>query len=204
MSNKEPFKGLPMEQLIGAPLSAICEGQVMLASATKDYIESVGLDENNRVRMIDFTFQRPQQIEQADGGISQGVQDVKVSVPFISIVSVPTLQVDSARIDFTMEVKSTEYIHNSQRNDNSPENSTDNSTDNSPSPKTPMLLNQQAKPTLIGNITKKESASAATYKVEVSAKQGETPEGLSRLMDILHRHITPVEIGDPKVLKDNK
>ncbi|WDE10758.1 DUF2589 domain-containing protein [Thalassomonas haliotis] len=195
MSNKEPFKGLPMEQLIGAPLSAICEGQVMMASATKDYIESVGLDENNQVRMIDFTFQRPQQIEQADGSINQGVQDVKVSVPFISIVSVPTLQVDSARIDFTMEVKSTEYMESKQNGENS--------TTSTP-PKASPPLNRKAKPTLIGNVTKKESASAATYKVEVSAKQGDTPEGLSRLMDILHRHITPVEIGDPKILKNNQ
>ncbi|WDE06535.1 DUF2589 domain-containing protein [Thalassomonas viridans] len=196
MSNKEPFKGLPMEQLIGAPLSAICEGQVMLASATKDYIENVGLDENNQVRMIDFTFQRPMQIEQDDGDISLGVQDVKVSVPFISIVSVPTLQVDSARIDFTMEVKATQYMEEKNSEQTDPQSP--------PPPKTAMGLSQKSKPTLIGNVTKKESASAATFKVEVSAKQAETPEGLSRLMDILHRHIAPVEIGEPKVLKDNK
>ena len=196
MSNKEPFKGLPMEQLIGAPLSAICEGQVMMAGATKDYIESVALDENNQVRMIDFTFQRPEQIENSDGSISQGVQDVKVSVPFISIVSVPTLLVDSARIDFTMEVKSAEYMQASSKDENAEQSS--------PPSKTTMPLDRQAKPTLIGNVTKKECASTATFKVEVNAKQGETPEGLSRLMDILHRHIAPVEIGDPKVLKDKQ
>ena len=49
MAKQNQFRGLPMEQLIGAPLSALCEGQVMLASATKDYIETVGLDENKNI-----------------------------------------------------------------------------------------------------------------------------------------------------------
>lgn len=36
------FRGLPMDQLIGSPLSDACNAQVQLASATADFIKTVG------------------------------------------------------------------------------------------------------------------------------------------------------------------
>lgn len=36
------FPGLPMQDLIGGPLKAACDAQIMLAQATSDYIETVG------------------------------------------------------------------------------------------------------------------------------------------------------------------
>ena len=38
----EQFRGLPMDQLIGSPLRAACDAQVQLASATADFIKTVG------------------------------------------------------------------------------------------------------------------------------------------------------------------
>ncbi len=38
----DQFKGLPMADLIGAPLHAACDAQVMLARATADFIKVIG------------------------------------------------------------------------------------------------------------------------------------------------------------------
>ena len=63
------FSGLPMENLIGAPLTAACDAQVMLARATQDFISEVGFEtqvddkgnSNARLRMVNFTFSKPEQ-----------------------------------------------------------------------------------------------------------------------------------------------
>lgn len=36
------FKELPMEELIGAPLTAACNAQIKLAIATSDFIKTIG------------------------------------------------------------------------------------------------------------------------------------------------------------------
>ncbi|WKE64077.1 DUF2589 domain-containing protein [Gallaecimonas kandeliae] len=181
---KDQFQGLPMEQLIGAPLSAICDGQAMLAASMRDYIESVGLDENRRIRMLDFTFQRPLTREEPDGSVSQVLQDYKVSVPFIALVSVPTLQVESANIDFTMEVKAA-------LSSELPEQ------DGSQLPLKDSLKPRQ-KSTIVGAVTRHKTDSTSTYQVSLQAKQMGTPEGLSRLFDILHLCIAPLEVGEAR------
>ncbi len=196
MKKKNAFQGLPMEHLIGAPLSAICDGQAMLASATKDYIESVGFDEDKQLRMIDFKYQRPVDVDQPDGSIQSAIQNYSVQVPFISIVSVPTLNVDSATIDFTMEVKS---VRQAVRKSNQ---STEN-TENNASGNSALMSAQVKRPAIVASLTKQDNQSTTSYKVSISAKQAQTPEGLSRLMDILHRTIEPVEQGKPEMTRSN-
>ena len=41
----DQFKGLPMEDLIGGPLIAVCEAQTKLAKSTAQYIREIGLQE---------------------------------------------------------------------------------------------------------------------------------------------------------------
>jgi hypothetical protein len=63
------FSGLPMDQLIGGPLKAACDAQIMLAKASSDFINTVGfnpvLDEHNNPtgkvepKQVDFSFWEP-------------------------------------------------------------------------------------------------------------------------------------------------
>jgi hypothetical protein len=63
------FSGLPIEDLIGGPLKAACDAQVRLATATANFINTVGfspeLDANKKrtgnlvPRQVDFTFWKP-------------------------------------------------------------------------------------------------------------------------------------------------
>ena len=38
----DQFKGLPMEELIGGPLMAVCDAQTKLAKSTAQYIKEIG------------------------------------------------------------------------------------------------------------------------------------------------------------------
>lgn len=66
------FKGLPMSDLIGGPLTAACDAQVRLANATADFIKVVGFlpptpptsgvladDAVGATRTVSFAFERP-------------------------------------------------------------------------------------------------------------------------------------------------
>ncbi len=178
MSESKQLRDLPLNQLIGAPLSAISDGQVMLASATRDFIETVGLDENGQIRMVNFNFSRPEYNENPDGSVDEITKDYVVEVPFISIVSVPTLQVADAKIEFDLEIKT----------------SSSQSLNKHLQPKAEGGQPVKKKANLIGTIaSSSKKTSQSNYHVSLQAKQGETPEGLSRLLDILHRNIAPVE-----------
>ena len=59
----QQFQGLPMGDLIGAPLGAACDAQVKLAQSTADFIRTVGFVEKegggSETRTADFSFKRP-------------------------------------------------------------------------------------------------------------------------------------------------
>lgn len=190
-SSPQPTKrirGMTIEQLVGGPLSAICHGQSHMAQATSDFIDQVALDEDRQLRMVDFTFERPVQIDQADGSIATQQQQYRVQVPFISIVSVPSLQVSKANIDFTMEVRSS-FLDEQTKQGNETEQSALSS---------PVLHRSRARTVLTGNVTRNETKNAATLKVAIETKQGDVPEGLARLLDIVNQNIAPMEVGEPK------
>lgn len=191
---QDQYQGLPMEQLIGGPLTAISDGQMMLAGATRDYIEAVGLDEDKKVRMIEFRFKRPVEKSQKDGSVVHAVQELEVSVPFLSIVSVPTLQVNNAKIDFTMEVKSS-Y---SQKTDEKTQSNKHTMSQQTAAKK------KNTRTVLSGSVTKHKADNAATFQVSLEATQAPPPEGLSRLLDILHRSIAPVPVGEPQELESKE
>lgn len=195
----DQFGGLPMGQLIGAPLTAACDAQISLAKATSDFIETVGFekDENNlsSVRMVPFSFEKPEQQENADGTVDLVKAKYTVEVPFISIVNVPTLQVTEVDVNFMMEVKSS--FSETTKDDKQASMSLEGGGGIGPF---------SVKVTAQGSIasskeTQRTSDNSAKYDVNVRARSQGTPEGLSRVLDILQQSIAPVPVdAPPKVI----
>ena len=77
----DSFRGLPMRELISAPLIAVNEAQQQLAASTVDYYNKLALED--------------------DGKTTQKVHE---NPPFIGIVPVPALLTDDVNINFQMEV----------------------------------------------------------------------------------------------------
>jgi hypothetical protein len=179
------FKGLPMADLIGSPLTAACDAQVKLAVATANFIKTIGFyppaagstDPNavGGVRTAKFAFTRH---------TTDGPEDVEMDVPMLAIVNVPALSVTKVDITFDMEVKSSSASKESS--DTSAKMSAD---------ATVGWGCFSLKVHVEGSVsTHKEntrsSDNSAKYHVEVHAEDRGMPEGLARVLDIMQQAIS--------------
>jgi hypothetical protein len=191
------FKGLPMGDLIGSPLSAACEAQVKLAQATADFIKVIGFlppaanDPSGvgATRTAQFRFKRPVDDPNNAGGIAE--EEVELEVPLLAIVKVPNLSVTKVDITFDMEVKSS--FSSTEKDDKSVEFGAEMSIGWGIFKATAHVSGSVA--------THKEntrsSDNSAKYHVEVHAEDNGMPEGLARVMDILQSACAPRKIGAP-------
>lgn len=197
------FKGLPMDELIGGPLTAACDSQVKLAQATADFIRLVGFlppDANadpadpyavGGTRTALFRFKRPvDNLDPATRDASPiAEEEVELEVPLLAIVKVPNLSIYTVDVNFDMEVKSSF--------------SSKESSDTSGSMTAEAKLGWgifSAKVNIQGSVaTHKEnvrsSDNSAKYSVSVHAEDKGMPEGLARVMDILQTAAAPRKIG---------
>ena len=185
------FKGLPMSELIGSPLTAACDAQVRLANATADFIKYVGFlppassDPNGvgATRTAHFAFTRPAP-DPADA--SKTIEEnVSLDVPLLAIVKVPALSITKVDISFDMEVKSS--FASKESSDMSAKAAADMSFGWGPF---------SLKVHVEGSVaTHKEntrtSDNSAKYHVQVLAEDSGMPEGLARVLDILQSSIQP-------------
>ncbi len=191
------FKGLPMENLIGGPLKAACDANVLMARATSQFINDVGFlpqqGENGEIipgapRMVDFSFERPG----TDAEGAPTIELIKLKVPILAIVPIPNLQVNNVDVSFDMEVK------------------------NSTSSKEKLDMNASmeaqikmgfgpfsATVKISGSVSSskentRSSDSSAKYHVEVNARNFGMPEGLARVLDLMNQAAAPRRIEQYK------
>lgn len=197
MSIGNEFSGLPMSDLIGAPLNAACDAQIRLAKATAEFINTVGFtpDDSGKLtpRQVDFAFFRPstELVDDGNGGKVARVEKVAISVPFLAIVNVPALAIKSVDITFDMEIKTSETSKESDSKQ--------------------LDVGANIKfgwGPVSGSVDVKASVSthkentrstdkSAKYHVEVRARDDGMPEGLSRVLDMLQSAIAPVSVSKP-------
>ena len=203
----DQFQGLPMQSLIGGPLQAACDAQVLLAKASADFIRNVGLQEKSvadkdkktttkslEARTVDFSFTKPVQVSKPDPNDKTGKtlintveqQKVDLQVPLLAILNTPSLSVKEVDVQFTMEVKEAISDHSS----------TDKEGTLDAEAKVgwgPFSLDVKVH----GSVSSKSehtrtSDNSAKYDVKVIARDDGMPEGLSRVLDMLNSAIAPV------------
>lgn len=197
----DQFKGLPMSDLIGAPLTAACDLQIKLANATADFIRIVGFMPPEAgdgkptigdIRIASFKFDRPVKPVTADDNDPVKMETVSLDVPLLSILNIPALTIKTVDITFDMEVKASE--------------SSKASTDTSASLEAEGKLGWglfSAKINVKGSVAShkentRSSDQSAKYHVAVHASDTGMPEGMARVMDILAQAIQPTKIEEKK------
>lgn len=190
----ERFKGLPMRELISAPLIAAAEAQQQLAATAWDFYEKiafydkkVGSHNIGDTRIVEFTVNRP---VQQNGEIVMAEQ--KVQAPFIGLVPIPSLLIDRIDVDFQMEVTTAETSKSNFSSDVS----------------TNISSGWFVKAEISGKVsTSRENTRStnqtAKYQVHVSASQQPQTEGLSKLMDIMASCIEPIPTGKVEKVNPN-
>lgn len=196
------FSGLPMHELIGGPLDAACKAQLKLAQATADFIANVGFYDDNGVsktRYADFSFAK--NIVTGKDELGHDIidkEDVKMSVPMLAIVNIPSLMVDEVDITFDMEVKSSE----SHTDSLAAEASMSAQAQVGWGPISASVSISGSVSTHQENVRKSDNS--AKYHVSVHAADTGTPEGLSRVLDIMASVVAPEEVEGPQKRKDKK
>jgi len=93
------MENIPISDIISGPLVATSDAQTQLTNTTLDFIKSVGLDENNSIKTIAFTY------ELNDGSTPT---TMTVTVPLLSILKTPNLSIKSTEINFNIEINEQE------------------------------------------------------------------------------------------------
>ncbi|MBN3495479.1 DUF2589 domain-containing protein [Vibrio neptunius] len=188
-NNNKHFSGLPMESLIGSPLKASCDSQVMLARSTVDFIKDVGLD-GEKARTADFSY--PRHVVTGKDGLGNDIieqEDVGLEVPVLAIVNIPNLMVDEVDITFDMEVKSSEA---------SIEKSDSKGSYSAKVGWGPLSVTANVSGSVSAHKENTRSSdNSAKYHVNVHASQAGTPEGLSRVLDIIQDSVAPKSVNGP-------
>lgn len=215
------LQSIPLEHCIGGPLVAAIKAQGLAARQTVDFIKEVGLkplpqsnasialptsnDEtldgaSMESRYVEFKFDRileQQAIKDEDGKKVTVTQmqlvPSRLTIPLLSIVPVPYIRINDMTIDFEFKIKDVE----TQQSTNTAQLSTEAKAQ----------YFWFASASLKGSFTstthsKRETDKSATLRVTVNAVQDRIPEGLSRVLDMLHDAMRVVPIGQPTVLAE--
>lgn len=173
------LNSLDFSNYIGGPLQAAIEAQKEASMTTVNFIQEVGLDptDGSKVRYVDFVYDKQD--------AANGSSTVTLSVPFITMITIPNLRIDELTIDFNARLTSVETSNLSTK------------------------LNLGA--SLSINYAFVKFKASASYQrstnnsqkvqksynlaVHVRAVQDEMPAGLERVLDILENTIKEADAG---------
>lgn len=201
----------PLYQLIGAPLLALIQAETQAARATADFIENIGFEPDpeqkadeiedgalGSMRMAKFS----NKMQGADGK----VRAMDVSVPLLSLVPVPALQIKDAELefyvkilDFSKEQTANQFSHNSryqkaitneakkEENSSKPKSSQVNSEQDFLSPNRMQFRASMGRGPS-GN--QHQSSMESQVRIKINMTQADLPVGLSKLFNIMDQSIT--------------
>lgn len=205
MPNLVPeLNSLDFNVYIGGPLQAAIQAQTAASMATVNFIQEVGFESDgdpttpDPLRYVDFAYEKsmpnphfgktPAQLtaEGLDGSTDTANQflttNVAIKVPFLTMLTIPSIRIDEINIDFNARLSSTETRNISSQFAASAELGINYK-----------IVNFKA------SASYKRSTSQGvkvdkTYNlgVKVRAVNDELPEGLSRILDMLEDSIAAV------------
>lgn len=180
----DKFKGLPMRELIAAPLIAAAEAQQELAATAWNFYKQIAFDDDGKTaRVLEFDIKRP---IQQDGVMTTMPQSVKA--PFIGLVPIPSLLIDRVDVDFQMEVTDTSNVKSTINAE----------VETKVSGKSWLISAEISSKVTTARENTRMTNQTAKYQIHVSASQQPQTEGLSKLMDIMASCIEPINTESSK------
>lgn len=195
------LQALPLEYMLSAPMTGAIKSQALAAQTTVDFIEKVGLEEdetgNLKVRAVSFEYTR--QVTDPNNPAADPVpQTNKLTVPMLSIVPVPFIRVQELNVDFEFRVRET--VTRTHKSEVKTEGGTKTVVDTtakfgggflsflggpSATIKSNVTSHFNVTATHKSSVTRTEDRSAR-ITIGMKAVQDAIPEGLSRVLTILN------------------
>ena len=94
----QELASLDFANLIGGPLNAVIEAQAKSAITTTNFIKEVGFDEDGKIINVDFTYDKTNE--------NGRKQRFTLTVPFLTMLPIPYITVDSAVVEFNAKITS--------------------------------------------------------------------------------------------------
>ena len=186
MSIANKFTGLPIEQLITAPIIGMAKGQAQLNDVTWQYIQEVAFTKGDNGKTVARSLDVEMNRVMTDGDTGeQSVQTLYSKVPMLPLVPLPSLAITSADINFSMEVQT------------STQDTSSTSTESSVSASiSGGFWGAKYKANISGKVaTNRENVrktdNSAKYEVAVHAEQLPATEGMLKLSDYLTQMLEP-------------
>lgn len=213
VSMAKQFSGLPMKELIGAPLVAATQANNMMAMTqtkflleTCFFLQKLANKEIYKPIMINMTLTRP--VINSDGSEAEPVE-TDFNLPLLTIIPLNSLAVDDINVSFEMEVKSSFSSEaasetNKEVKDESSISKKINESNISAELSGSVAASENANNS--DNSTYKKSNSAK-YEIKAHAGQIPLPLGVTTIIDTFSKSIAPILLkseGDKKQAKKDE
>ncbi|WP_125560367.1 DUF2589 domain-containing protein [Pseudoalteromonas rubra] len=187
------FAGLPMKALIGAPLKAATDANAMIANAQTQFILSTCFEKDSHNHghltpvMVTFTLSRS--VLEKDGSISKTPYEMDISIPLMTLIPINSLAIEKLKVSFSMEVKSSREI----KKQTSQESKQSRAQTRQPEHAHEFETELHGALAKSGNQSLQQSGSAhANYEVMLEAGQLPLPRGITTILDIFAKNLTPL------------
>lgn len=187
------FSGLPMKALIGAPLKAATDANAMIAQSQTQFIinncfEKISEDSQD-LRPIMVSFQLERQVLTPQGIPSKTPLVMDISVPLMTLIPINSLAIETLKISFQMEVKSSrEFTRetSSERRQRSTAKGLSNG-----------YKAHEFDTELHGTLSSKgkdsgNNSAGANYEITLTAGQLPLPKGMTAILDIFTKNMAPL------------
>ncbi|WP_367990672.1 DUF2589 domain-containing protein [Vibrio sp. NTOU-M3] len=210
VSMAQQFSGLPMGELIGAPLMAAADANHKMAmTQVKFMLDTCFSKEENGTEyqpvMVDLKLKRPVIKSSKEAG-SNGSQtsietdtvESSITIPLLTLLPLNALAVDDVSIGFNMEVKSSFSNEQSQteKDSMSAQGSFEAKVGYGPFSCSVSGSVAKSSESSSSNTEKYEKSNKATYDVKVHAGQLPLPEGVGVIIQAYTDNITPIMLTD--------
>lgn len=203
------FSGLPIKELIGAPLVAATQANNMMAITqtkflldTCFFLKKNGEKEIYKPIMINMTLSRP--VINADGSEAEPAE-TDFNLPLLTIIPLNSLAVDDVDVSFEMEVKSSfeshkssDYAKESQDESSISQKINDNSISAELSGAVAASENTNSNDT-----SSYKKSNSAKYEIKVHAGQISLPVGVTTIIETFSRSIAPIHLKPENRKQDN-
>ncbi|MBN2471011.1 MAG: DUF2589 domain-containing protein [Anaerolineae bacterium] len=184
------IRSLPLHDLIGATLVAIIEADAQAAQATLEFIETVGFvapakpEEGagegiaaGALRMADFRYRKLDE--------NNEVTDFVASVPVLSLVPIPALQVQDARFKLTAQITDIAAQETAKPQVNAPGALAARPATSIISKIQPRQYKLLAKPVASSGTKDQETRGNFHLEVEITMGQADLPLGMEKLFNMM-------------------
>ena len=180
----DKFRGLPIEDLIVSPLVGMAKGQAKLNEVTWQYINEVAFIDG-KTRALDVQINKI--VTDPDTG-DQTWEEHFAKVPMLPLVPLPSLAVQSADIEFNMEVQTSDVKTDKSSSEASMSASASGG-----------WFGMKFQASMSGKVSSakehtRKTDNSAKYNVKVHAQQLEPTEGMLKLSDALVSMMDPTPV----------